>query len=302
MIITPEEFSRVTGEVVTDEIAKMITDMRLDFDELNQKEYEEALAHLEKALISNLKVSGPNRRNDWEAGWAENLNIVDQSSLIPKYMSKFSIVRWDNKLVKTKSNNFEYNMLVLIQMCVFNKWFKDAKSIYEFGCGTGHNLLRAHQVNKDAKLYGLDWAESSQKLLKKINDKNILSCSGHNFDFFNPNYDIDLDKNSLIYTFAALEQVGTNFNQFLDYVVTKKPILCVHIEPIVELMDPNNNLDKLCIDYCDKRNYLKGFLSAVQDLERKGQAEILEVKRNTIGSFYIEGYSQLVWRPIGNKK
>lgn len=302
MLITPEEFSRVTGEVVTDEIAKMITDMCLEFEELNQEEYDESLSHLEKALTSNLKVSGPDRRNDWETGWAENFDVVDQRSLTPKYMSKFSIVRWDDRLVKSKSSNFEYNMLVLIQMCVFNKWFKKVESIYEFGCGTGHNLLRAHQVNRNAKLYGLDWAESSQLLLKKINDKNILPCRGYNFDFFNPNFDIDLDTNSLIYTFAALEQVGSNFDQFLDYIVAKNPNLCVHIEPIVELMDPNVTLDKLCIDYCNKRNYLKGFLSAVQDLERKGQAEILEVKRNTIGSFYIEGYSQLVWRPIGNKK
>jgi SAM-dependent methyltransferase len=302
MIITPAEFSRVTGECLSEEIKNLIVDMNLEFEELDQAEYNLAIAQIESTLKSDLKISGPNRKNDWVAGWSENLDVVDQESLVPKYMSKFPFVRWDNRLVKAKSKDFEYKMLILIQLCVFSKWLIKSSSIYEFGCGTGHNLFRARSVNKTANLYGLDWAESSQELLKKVNDKNILSCVGYNFDFFNPNYDITLDKNCSIYTFAALEQVGSNFNKFLDYIVVQKPEICVHIEPIVELMNEDNELDRYCAEYCKKRNYLDGYLTAIRALESKGQAEILEVKRNTIGSFYIEGYSQVVWRPIGTNK
>lgn len=302
MIITPEEFSRVTGESIDEEISKLILDMNLEFEELDQREKDEAYLRLKDALSAELKVSGPDRKNDWEIGWSENLDLVDRESLIPRYMSKFPIVRWDKKLVRAVSKNFEYNMLVLIQKCVFNKWFKNATSIYEFGCGTGHNLLRARDANKDAKLYGLDWTESSQRLIQKINDKKILSCKGYNFDFFNPNYDIKLDDNSIIYTFAALEQVGNNFERFLEYILHQKPDLCVHIEPLTELMNKDVDLDRFCSSYCKKRNYLDGFLNAVRTLEKEGLAEILEVKRNSIGSFYIEGYSQLVWRPTGNRR
>jgi hypothetical protein len=46
------------------------------------------------------------------------------------------------------------------------------------------------------------------------------------------------------------------------------------------------------------RNWLRGFLPRLRELESQGVIEILKVKR-TIGSFYHHGYSIAIWRPTG---
>ena len=130
-----------------------------------------------------------------------------------------------------------------------------------------------------------------------INDKNILKCVGKNFDFFTPDYDFKIENHG-VYTVAALEQIGVNFDNFLTYLITAKPKLCVHIEPLMELFDENNNIDAFCKNYCKKRNYLHGFATKLKELESKNIVEIIELKRNYIGSMFLEGYSVIAWRVL----
>ena len=74
--------------------------------------------------------------------------------------------------------------------------------------------------------------------------------------------------------------------------------MCIHIEPIEELLDKNILLDYLSIKYFEKRNYLSGFLSGLKKLEKQNKIKILKADRNNIGSLFIEGYSIIVWQPI----
>ena len=58
----------------------------------------------------------------------------------------------------------------------------------------------------------------------------------YNFDFFNPNYDIDIPKNSAIFTCNSLEQIGENYKEFINFLLEKKPSLCINFEPMSELL------------------------------------------------------------------
>ena len=75
-------------------------------------------------------------------------------------------------------------------------------------------------------------------------------------------------------------------------------VLCVHIEPIVELYDECNPLDFLAGVYHRKRGYLEGFLPHLQALERKKKIELLEVTKATFGGIHHMAYSVIVWRPL----
>jgi hypothetical protein len=95
-----------------------------------------------------------------------------------------------------------------------------------------------------------------------------------------------------------LEQVGENYEKFVQYLLNNKPAVVVHIEPIPELLDSTKLLDYLSIQYMHKRKYLRGYLTYLESLEKQGKLKILEAKRSGIGSFLIDGYSILVWRPL----
>ena len=75
--------------------------------------------------------------------------------------------------------------------------------------------------------------------------------------------------------------------------------MCVHLEPLVELYDEDSLFDYPAIRYHRKRGYLDGYLTALRKLEREGRAEILDTRRLQFGSFFQEGYSLVMWKPLG---
>ena len=85
---------------------------------------------------------------------------------------------------------------------------------------------------------------------------------------------------------------------FIDFLLEKKPEICLHIEPIAELLNEENLVDYLSILYFKKRNYLSGFLLKLRELEEAGKIKIHMAKRTFIGSLYIEGYSVIAWSPV----
>ncbi len=194
--------------------------------------------------------------------------------------------------------NFEVNMLAILEYWLFEKYLKEFSKIYEFGCGTGHNLIRLREVNKTAELWGLDWTKSSPKIIRDIaktsEDRKIKA---HCFDFFNPDKNFKTDKNGAVLTVASLEQTGKKYKKFINYILKNKPALCVHIEPTAETLDENNLLDYLSIKYFKKRNYLDGYITYLKKLEKQSLLKIIKIQRSYIGSFYIDGYSVIIWKP-----
>lgn len=303
MIITPQEFEKVTGEKLLPEAWLFIKEASMAYEELTEDENASVRKEILTTLLSSLKISGENRAEDWELGWAQNLDseIKSINDLVPRYMGKFPYVRWNNRFVKSITKDFEYCMLQALQLTLFEKWMKNSDNVYEFGCGTGHNLSRVRKINEKANLTGLDWATSSQQILSTVNEKNILKCSGKRFDFFSPDKEFCLKDKSTVYTFAALEQVGNKYQNFVKYLIDNNIEVCLSIEPVTELLDESFEIDRLSKEYCKKRGYLDGYLTHLRDLESQGIVKILEAKRNYIGSMYLEGYMQVAWKPMEKK-
>lgn len=253
-----------------------------------------------ETLLKPIEYSGEHRLEQWEKGWGENL---DSGSIIPGYFGKHPVIRIDGEFVETPSDftrsecaTFEHQSLVNLEKEVFTKYLKDAKTVMEFGCGTGHNLLTLQKINPGAVLIGLDWATSAVQNVTK------LGFNGFHFDMFKPNLDFGKEVNfgslgTSILTVAALEQLGNKFYEFVNFMLDLKPDICVHLEPIEELMDENNLLDNLQLKYMKKRHYLTGFMTHLKSLEDDGLIEIIEASRNGVGSLFIEGYSTIVWKP-----
>ncbi len=301
--LSVRDFETVFGEPLTPFVAEKIGSYSFQYRTLQEDELAGCWQRADSTLKSNSIVrAGAHRYDDWEKGWTENAEAMkstqDMNHLLPRYFHKIDIVRWKQEWIKPLTQRFEYEMFAALQYWIFDKYLRNCGAVYEFGCGTGHNLLRAMEVNPHAKFWGLDWTKASQDVISTLQEKGLENIFAHRFNFFEPDYAFDFETNSVAMTIASLEQTGQNFRPFIQYLLDKKPSLVIHIEPIAELLDESHPLDKLSIEYFRKRNYLDGLLSFLEKLESDGKIQILRKSRSWIGSFFIEGYSVIVWRPL----
>ncbi len=304
IILKPVDFEQMLGEKLSPYVKKRIIEYKLAYKNISQEQRDDCLKKIVTTLLDkNIIFAGKHRQQQWEKGWKQNLdelkNDKNLKSAVPHYFGKHKIARLKQNFIEVASDDFEYNVLGVILDWLFDKYLRETKNIYEFGCGTGYNLLRLRIINKEANLWGLDWTESTIKIIKKISDltsdKKLFS---HKFDYYHPDNTFKLEGNSVIFTVASLEQIGNNYKQFINYLLKKSPKLCVHIEPIAELLDENNLLDYLSIEYFKKRNYLSGFLTHLQKLEKLNKIKIIRAQRSYTGSLFIEGHSIIIWAPI----
>ena len=298
------EFEEILGEKLSEYVSDRIGKYSFEYEELSDSERDELLNIIVNTLLDpKIVKSGARRKEQWESGWGENLDGMTEDktnidALIPKYFNKYGVIRWKGRFIKPASEKFEYQSLGIILDWIFDKYFRGFDYIYEFGCGPAYHLLRVRDVNRDAQLCGLDWAESSQTIINRIVENGIDdNIKGHNFDYFNPDLDFSIQENSIVYTVASLEQVGSKWSSFIDYLIDQKPKLCIHVEPISELLNKEVLIDNLSIKYFKKRNYLDGLLDGLRELESQGKLTIHDTKRTHIGSLFIEGYSVVVWSP-----
>jgi SAM-dependent methyltransferase len=245
---------------------------------------------------------GEHRAAIWESCWSDNLQKFieggfDPDKLVPDFIKPGQPIRLKQDYVIPANPRFELDFFQVCRAFLFDCFLKDTQAVYEFGCGSGFNLLALAQQLPGKKLCGLDWSRSSNETLDLMGKKLGLEISGRNFDFFRPDAGLELGPRSGVLTMCALEQVGPRHGSFVEFLLTKKPAVCVNMEPLVELYDAKNPVDALAIRFHRKRGYLEGFLTGLRSLAGEGRVEILEERRFYFGSIYHEGYSYVAWRP-----
>lgn len=300
--ITLEELQKLWNFTATEGFINRFNALDLEFEELTTAEHLEAVSEIEKTLARDLVVSGSHRKESWENGWEQNLieftSSKNLASIAPKYFGKYPLIRWKQQFIKPKSALMESGLLSLLIQSLVEKFSHEMNNLYEFGCGTGNNLVKIREFNNDLELYGLDWVESSQKIIdliaKETNDDKLHSAK---FDYFNPDKTFSIKEESIVLTVASLEQTGTEFTKFMEYLLNQKPKIVIHIEPMWEPLDEKNNLDSLSIKYFKKRNYLNGLYMHIEKLSNEGKLEIDQYFRSFVGSFFVDGYSVVVWKP-----
>lgn len=307
-VLTPEDFSSVLGGSLSVRLEAKVRELNIQYRNLTQGERDDCIRAAIKILLDpEMDRSGEHRLDRWERGWSENLAALKErgeSGLLPAYFSvKRDLVKWSKwrqEYIKPLKEGFDYKILSVILEWLFERYAVDVGSVYEFGCGTGHHLLRLREINKTAKIYGLDWAEASQKIIAEMVASGMAqNIYGKKFDFFNPDRSFILDKNSAVYTVGALEQVGEKHEKFIDYLISNKPKICFHVEPIGEVLDESNLIDCLAKEYYKKRNYLTNFVGHLKALEKEGKVDIKQVQRSYLGGSLLTEYVIVVWSPKG---
>jgi SAM-dependent methyltransferase len=306
-VLTLQDFARLfgtTADNISSDCRAIIDAHDSSYRTLAGEERDHILLNVLKQIDANqFSLAGPEGKERWEKGWAENSDSFlesggDASQLIPKYIRLGQPLRMDQTYVEPSDPNFELNWYEVFRLWLSQTYLADAKTVYEFGCGSGFNLAVLAQLYPDKRYFGLDWASSSVDIVNELGKFRGWDRHGHLFDFFSPDRSVRIEENSTVLTIGALEQTGVDYEPFLQYLLESSPSLCVNIEPIVEWYEEDTLVDYAAIQFHLKRNYWWGFPARLKELEQAGKVEILKAKRSCFGSLYIESYSQLIWRPI----
>lgn len=250
------------------------------------------------------KIGAAERTGVWERGWRETLNEYVRSdyapsALVPKFIRPNQAVRLNRQFILPADSNFELRFVEVLREWLFPKFFSEFDQVHEFGSGTGFNLVTLASIFPEKRLFGSDFVPAPVELLNKIASHLKINATARLFDMTNPPADYELAAGSAIFTFGAIEQLASKFDRFVDFLLERRPGICLHVEPTVELYDENNLVDHLAIRFHRKRGYTEGFLPRLQKLAAERKIELIATKRLNFGSLMMEGYNLIVWRPIG---
>ncbi len=303
--VTLEDFARSFGttvEDIPDSCRDIIARTDFRYEILGGEERDKILLDVLKRIESDQQAIGaPERQTTWEKGWEENLQDFiksgyDMDTLIPKFIRPNQAIRLNRNYIMPSNPNFELDYFSIFRLWLFEKYLKEFDSIYEFGCGTGFNLVILAQLYPEKNLYGLDFVPSSVNLVNEIGKAYNWNMRGCLFDMLSPDKNLEIGNNSAIFTIGAVEQLAGKFEAFLQFLLKRPPGLCLHVEPTIELYDENNLIDYLAMKFHRKRGYTENYLTRLRELETQNRIEILKVKRPFFGSLYMEGYSYMIWR------
>lgn len=300
-----EDFANLFGTTVRDlpeECRDLITQTDFKFRILFGGERDEVLLRILKRIDEGFSsVSGPEYKDRWEKGWSENLRQYNQTGdvqeLIPKFVKKNEVVRLGGNYVMPSNHEFETAFVTVLRNYLFKKYFKDVDSIYEFGCGTGHNLVSLAKLFPKKQLHGLDWTKASCKIIDKLAEDTGYKIESHLFDMFKPDENLPQLKESGVLTIGAMEQLGEDYMKFLDFLLERSPSICIHVETCYESYNQDKLFDYVAARYLQARNYLKGYLNELKKLEKERKIELIAYQK-TFGSLFHDGYNFIVWKAI----
>lgn len=308
-ILDGKGFARLLGTTADDiesQCGHLLREYDFRYSILQGDAFKDELLEVIKTIEdSPLSVSGKNRHQDWEKGWGENLREFkerncDQDALVPKYMHKFSTRRLFSQYIEPLDKDFEVHFYNVYRQYLFRTYLAPYDPVFEFGCGTGYNLVIMARLFPQKRFLGLDWSENAVRFVETIADSLGLDrLQGRLFDYFSPDDSLEIPENTAIITLNSMEQLGNDYENFLEFLLKKRPALCINSEPFVEMYDEGDLLDYLAARYHRRRNYLRGYLPALKQLEKEGKIEILKEQRVQSGNLFHDGYSLVIWRIAG---
>jgi len=309
-VITSSDVELMFEGEIPNEVKKFITTLNLKYRDLLKFECTQHTDIYLDFLSKKILASEPRRQKIWENGWAQNLSDVlkkglSSETLLPYYYKNNStnVMRYQDKFILPEDENFTTKFLSIIQLVLSKKYFKNFNNIYELGSGPCHNIFEFALKTKHKNFFITDWVYPSLEIANLIEqNKTQLGLETHTFtsnifNLFKPSKKYKLRPNSIVLTFGSMEQLGEKFYNLLDYFLTQECKFFIHIEPIIELYNRDNEIDNLAFLYAKKRNYLIGFLPKLLNLQQNGIIKI-HCCNKMIGNGFHDGWTFLRWEKL----
>lgn len=223
-----------------EEISQFYQDRDFSYQYFSAQEKDKIILDiLEYIRKDQVVVATPEREKVWDKGWRENLDSFLQhrniDSLLPRFIKPTNVIRLQQDYVRPTNPYFERDFCLLLQQWLFKRYMTDFEAVYEFGCGSGFNLVTIARLFPKIKIFGGDFVPSSLRLVDEIAHCYGYNMSSFHFDMTKPDFKMQMLDNSCILTFCSIEQINNRFQDFIYFLLNKKPALCIHVEPVFEL-------------------------------------------------------------------
>lgn len=301
MKLDEDYFASLLGAPLSRSCRSYIAAYDWSYDVLD-RESQTALIRSITEEIASGAFSKTGDREKWERAWDEIAREFAQSgaeALTPKYLRyeyQPQLLRLNGQFIMPTQPGFELHWYKVVREWVRGKYLADVSNIYEFGSGTGWNLLAMTRA-WPRHYIGLDWSDAAVNLANTIGKRYEWNIEGRKFNMFQPDRGMMIEPNSAVLTVGTLEQLGGNWDFFLGYLLGQRPRICVHLEPLIEWYDLENDFDRVAAEYHRARNYLTGFAGHLAELEEMNIVKIIRAQRSNFGGKYMDAYSMIVWEP-----
>ncbi len=305
-----EDFAKLFGTNAGDIpkiCQKIIRESDFRYKKLPAEEQAGLMYRINKKIKDNdFFTAGKKAKSIWQKRWSRQLKNFKAKNfqieaLIPEYFNKPSsdiYFRFYDGFIKPIDKRFEFNWLRVYRHWLFGKYLKNCDNIYDFGCGSGINTAILAHLFPQKKLHCLDWVASSKHIADLMAKKWHWNVLGHVFDMFHPDYNLKVEGKSAFITYTSLEQMGTQYEAFVEFAIKKKAALCLSVDSFDELYSKTSPFDQLAIKFAQKRNYLRHYLDYLRQLESEKKIKIIKMQRVRFGSIYQDNNSYIIWKPI----
>lgn len=272
------------------------------YQKYTQTEIDRIIKQIQgKIDLHKFSKAGKQNKKKWQDGWSESLkNFIeknyDLNELVPKYIRPGQPIRLFGTYIAPLDLQFELHWYTVFRIWLFQRYFNNVQQIYEFGCGSGHNIPLLAQLFPDKVIHCLDWVPACREIVRLLSLYYGWNLRGYIFDMFLPNYNLPIKSNSAVLTMGGLEQLNGDFEPFLNYLLKESLAICLHMEPLEELYDPENPFDYIALKFHRERGYLSKFLTTLKLLDSQHKIKIIKIQKVQLGSLYHDGYSFVVWK------
>lgn len=211
-------------------------------------------------------------RSEYDPGWASytthllNTDRIDSWLRIPGVEDErgYCNVGGRVEFEAFDSNDFNRNAL----LTALKSSFPEAKSITEFGCGIGRNILFLRE-RLNVSCYGYELCEPGVAIAKAAAEKFKVDVKYAQLDYVkDPARKYVFPKSDVAFTMFSLEQIPHDCDKALKNILDNVNLGSIHIEPVPENYphSPRGLLGRL---EHSKIDYLRGFDAAVRRLGLK---------------------------------
>ena len=291
-----------------------------EIDLLEQVEQKKALRYLEESIDKTTPINSKNSEK-WDNGWLENLRSYRETKnfdlLAPRYSGKLDYIRLERKLYKVEKRKkesethktLEHRLFSNLYDGVITRWIEAELedvdkniTIVEVGAGSCQHIPRLYyrllKRGIKAEFVVCDWSTTTKEIAEAISEIEGITVQYKQIDLHGTIEEVDIPKNSFVYTINALEQAGKKGGGVLKWIMKYNPKLVMHFEPLIELLEETDEIDKKSIEYIKKRGYLEGMIGTLKTEESNGRIKIERCLRTFIGNAHHENNSFACWREI----
>lgn len=225
--------------------------------------------------------------NGYMDAWSEYEGMLDRAATLDEWLC---IPGFDDKPSthvedgKVRHGAFDTNRYWIDEIeQTIRQHFPKAKSITEYGCGVGRNLLRLKKRNPDWSCYGYELAEAGVRVAQRAAKKFDLDVRYAALDYIKDDASRYVHPpTDLALTVFSLEQIPHANPVAVKNMLDHAALGSIHLEPVCENY-PRSYLGMLGRFYTKRVDYLQNFDASVRALKlRAVHARVLPTSHNPL--------------------